>query len=82
MTRGALLVICDHVREVVRILHGTAGLLGYSRYSYSLQQLLRTASAAAATAGSSLHAAVHVLTALTLARGIRRPSRVTRPRPR
>lgn len=65
----ALLVICDDVREVVRILHGTDDLLGHSRYSFSMQQPLRTASAAAA--GASLHAAVHVLAPLTV--GTRKP---------
>ena len=60
VTRGALLVIRDDVREVARMLHGTDDLLGHSRYSFSMQQPLRTASAAAATAGASLHAAVHV----------------------
>lgn len=59
LMRAALLGICDDVREVVRILHGTDDLLGHSRYTFSLQQPLRTASAAAAAA--SLHAAVHVL---------------------
>lgn len=64
VTRGALLVICDDVREVVRILHGTDDLLDHSRHPFGMQQPLRTASAT--TAGSSLHAAVHVLAPLTV----------------
>lgn len=69
--RAALLVTWDAVREVVRILHRTYGLLGDSPRSSSWQQPLHNAAAEAATAGSSLHAAIHALAPLTS--GTRKP---------